>query len=195
VAGEEKDVTGVDPATIARFYNFDWTDGSDAAVGQLGSDGALVTQTYADDEDLAVGDPLSIQTASGDKADVVVRGIYDPPEIERMLGPITIGQQAFDRVFPQPKNRFTFIDAGPDANPALTAAAADFRDHHPTTTLRSDGHESGGRGLPRGGDLGAGVELEAVGGGERDLGDEWLGAGEPEPHAVADGGHGEHLGG
>ena len=31
VAGEEKDVTGVDPATIARFYNFDWTDGSDAA--------------------------------------------------------------------------------------------------------------------------------------------------------------------
>ena len=31
VAGEEQDVTGVDPATIARFYNFEWTDGSDAA--------------------------------------------------------------------------------------------------------------------------------------------------------------------
>src|SRR5215213_5297912 len=27
VAGEEKDVTGVDPATIARFYKFDWTEG------------------------------------------------------------------------------------------------------------------------------------------------------------------------
>ena len=23
-------MTGVDPATIARFYKFDWTDGSDA---------------------------------------------------------------------------------------------------------------------------------------------------------------------
>ena len=128
VAGKEKDVTGVDPATIARFYRFDWTDGSAAAVAQLGTDGALVTQTYAEDQDLAVGEKLSIQTASGDKRTVVVRGIYDPPEIEQMLGAITIGQQAFDEVFPQPKNRFTFLDAGPGANPALTAAAAGFSD-------------------------------------------------------------------
>ena len=76
-----------------------------------------MTQTYADDHDVAVGEPLSIQTASGDKRAVVVRGIYDPPEIEQMLGSITIGQQAFDDVFPQPKNRFTFLDAGPDAEP------------------------------------------------------------------------------
>jgi putative ABC transport system permease protein len=128
VAGEEKDVTGVDPATITRFYNFDWTDGSDAAVAELTTDGALVTQTYADDLDLRVGDPLSIQTASGDKQAVVVAGIYDPPEIEQMLGPITISQQAFDAVFPQPKNKFTFLDAGTDAGPALTAAAAAFSD-------------------------------------------------------------------
>jgi putative ABC transport system permease protein len=77
---------------------------------------------------VAVGDRLSIQTASGEKAEVVVRGIYDPPEIEQMLGAITIAQQTFDDVFPQPKNRFTFLDAGPDANQALTAAAADFSD-------------------------------------------------------------------
>src|SRR4051794_773339 len=128
VGGEEKDVTGVDPATIARFYRFQWTDGSDAALAQLGADGALVTQTYADDQDLAVGDPLSIQTASGDKLNVVVRGIYDPPEIDQMLGPISIARPAFDKVFPQPKNRFTFLDAGADANQALTAAAADFSD-------------------------------------------------------------------
>jgi putative ABC transport system permease protein len=128
VAGEEKDVTGVDPATIARFYNFDWTEGSNAAVAQLSRDGALVTQTYADDQNLAIGKRLSIETASGDKAGIVVRGMYDPPEIEQMLGPITIGRQAFDKVFPQPKNRFTFLDAGPDANQALTAAAAGFSD-------------------------------------------------------------------
>ena len=128
VAGEEKDVTGVDPATIARFYRFAWTDGSGAAVAQLATDGALVTQTYADDQDLGVGDKLSIQTASGDKQEIVVSGIYDPPEIEQMLGSITIAQQTFDEVFPQPKNKFTFLDAGADANPALTAAAAAFSD-------------------------------------------------------------------
>jgi putative ABC transport system permease protein len=128
VAGEEKDVTGVDPATIARFYNFDWTDGSDAAVRQLATNGALVTQTYADDQHVTVGERLSIQTASGDRRAVVVRGIYDPPEIEQMLGSITIGQQAFDDVFPQPRNKFTFLDAGADANRPLTVAAADFTD-------------------------------------------------------------------
>jgi putative ABC transport system permease protein len=128
VAGKEQDVSGVDPATIARFYTFEWTDGSEAAVAQLAAGGALVTQTYADDQDVAVGERLSIQTASGDKLAVVVRGIYDPPEIEQMLGPIAIGQQAFDKVFPQPKNLFTFLDAGPAANQPLTAAAADFSD-------------------------------------------------------------------
>jgi putative ABC transport system permease protein len=128
VAGEEKDVTGVDPATIARFYKFDWTEGSSAAVAQLGSGGALVTHTYADDQDITVGERLSVQTASGDKRAVVVRGIYDPPEIEQMLGSITIAQQAFDEVFPQPKNKFTFLDADADANQALTLAAAGFSD-------------------------------------------------------------------
>jgi putative ABC transport system permease protein len=128
VAGEEQAVTGVDPATIARFYTFDWTDGSDAAVPRLATDGALVTQTYADDNDIGLGDRLPIQTASGDKRTFIVRGIYDPPEIEQMLGAVTIGRQAFDAVFPQPKNLFTFLDAGPDAEQALTAAAADFSD-------------------------------------------------------------------
>ena len=128
VAGEEQDVTGVEPATIARFYNFDWTQGSAAAVGRLASGGALVTQTYADDHDIGLGDRLPIQTASGDKRAVVVRGIYDPPEIDPMLGSITISRRAFDAVFPQPKNRFTFLDAGPEANRALTLAAAGFTD-------------------------------------------------------------------
>ena len=128
VAGEEKDVTGVDPATIARFYNFNWTDGSDATIRRLAADGALVTQTYADGHDITLGARLPIQTASGAKRTVVVRGIYDPPEIEQMLGAITIGRQAFDAVFPQPKNRFTFLAAGPDANQALNAAAAGFGD-------------------------------------------------------------------
>jgi putative ABC transport system permease protein len=128
VAGKEQDVTGVDPATVARFYTFKWTKGTDAAVGQLANGGALVTKTYAHDQNLTVGQRLSIQTASGDKRTVVVRGIYDPPQIQPMLGPITIGQQTFDGAFPQPKNRFTFLDAGPGANHALTVAAGEFTD-------------------------------------------------------------------
>jgi putative ABC transport system permease protein len=128
VDGKEKDVTGVDPKTIADFYTFEWIEGSAEAVGRLGGGGALVTETYADDQDVAVGDRLDIETASGDKRAVVVRGVYDPPEIDQMLGAVTIGRGTFDAVFPQPKNKFTFLDAGPDAGRALTAAAAGFSD-------------------------------------------------------------------
>jgi putative ABC transport system permease protein len=128
VAGKEQDVTGVDPATIGQFYKFKWTDGSAAAIAGLGTDGALVTQSYAEDKNVAIGKRLSVQTASGDKRTVVVRGIYDPPEIDQMLGAVTIGQKTFDEVFPQPKNKFTFLDAAPGAHPELAAVAAGFSD-------------------------------------------------------------------
>jgi len=128
VGGEERDVTGVDPATIAQFYTFAWTKGSDDTVAQLGQDGALVTKTYADDKNVAVGKRLSIKTASGDKRTVVVAGIYDPPDIEQMLGDVTISQAAFDASFPQPKNLFTFIDAPPEASADLAAVAGGFSD-------------------------------------------------------------------
>ena len=48
VQGEEGPISGIDPATIADFYKFDWTDGSQRTLGQLGTDGALVTKDYAE---------------------------------------------------------------------------------------------------------------------------------------------------
>jgi putative ABC transport system permease protein len=128
VAGKDESVTGIDPATIGRFYRFEWTDGSAASVRALGANGALVTKDYADDHKLALGKPLAMVTPSGAKRTLVVRGIYDPPAIDQPLGSISISQRAFDDAFPQPKNLFTFLDAGPGANPALAAAAKGFGD-------------------------------------------------------------------
>jgi putative ABC transport system permease protein len=128
VAGEERAVTGIDPATIGRFYRFAWSEGSETDVSRLGTDGALVTQRYADDQQVAIGDRLSIQAPSGDERSVVVRGIYDPPEIDQLLGEVSIAQQAFDATFPRPQNMFTFLDAGPGADEALAATAAGFND-------------------------------------------------------------------
>jgi putative ABC transport system permease protein len=121
-------VTGVDPATIEQFYKFDWTEGSTQSVRALGTDGALLTEDYADDNNLAVGERLSMLTPSGKRRTFVVRGIYDAPAIDQLLGSIVIPQRTFDAAFPHPKNLFTFIDAGPDANAALTATAKSFGD-------------------------------------------------------------------
>jgi putative ABC transport system permease protein len=128
VAGSDQEVTGIEPATIGRFYHFKWSHGSAASLAALGTGGALVTQDYADDHHLAVGSRVALQTPSGAKRTFAVRGIYDPPSIETMLGEITISRQAFDGAFPQPRNRYTFIDAGPGAEPALTAATQGLSD-------------------------------------------------------------------
>jgi putative ABC transport system permease protein len=128
VQGDETSLTGIEPATIGKYYSFDWVKGNDSTVAKLGVDDALVVQSYAEDHHLGVGSKLDVQSASGDKRTVVVRGIYDPPEIEQMLGAVSITQQAFDQTFPQPKNQFTFIDAPPQAEHALAATASQFND-------------------------------------------------------------------
>ena len=123
VRGEETEVTGIDPATIARFYRFAWTKGSDRTLAGLGSDGALVTKSYADANRLGLGGRLAIQTPSGEKRTLVVRGIYDPPQVRALLNNISISQATFDAAFPSPKNMFTFLDATAGAAGALKAAA------------------------------------------------------------------------
>ena len=128
VEGKETDVTGIDPETIDHFYAFDWVRGDDRTVPALGTDDALVAKSYAEDHHVGIGGKLHVVSPSGDKRTVTVRGIYDPPAIDSMLGVVSITQQAFDQTFPQPKNRFTFLDAKPGAEKALMSTAGEFTD-------------------------------------------------------------------
>ncbi len=125
VQGEETGVTGIDPATIGRFYRFEWTEGS---LQRLGTDGAIVTADYAEEHDLAVGSRLTVQSPSGDEVAAVVRGVYDPPKAKALLYSVSITQAAFDDAFPTPKNAYTFLEAGEGAAPALEAVIADSGD-------------------------------------------------------------------
>jgi putative ABC transport system permease protein len=128
VQGKENTVTGVDPATIARFYSFKWATGSDRTLGQLGSDGALVTKAYADKQHLKVGSAVAITTPSGSKHKVVVRGVYDPPSANQLLGELSVSKQAFDKAFGHPKNAFTFLDVEAGSQQAVEAAAKGMSD-------------------------------------------------------------------
>jgi putative ABC transport system permease protein len=123
VQGKEITITGVDPATIAHFYTFKWTTGSERTLGQLGTDGALVTKGYAEDHHLRVGSPVSLKTASGAKRTLQVRGVYDPPSANQLLGDVSMSQQGFDKAFHNPKNKFTFLDVDAGADARLKAEA------------------------------------------------------------------------
>jgi putative ABC transport system permease protein len=129
VQGKETAISGVDPATIAHFYRFEWSKGSSAeALAHLGADGALVTKDYAGDEHLKLGSALSVTTPSGAERTLVVRGIYDPPSARQLLGPVSMTQKAFDGAFRQPKNSLTLLDADASAAGAIESTADGFGD-------------------------------------------------------------------
>jgi putative ABC transport system permease protein len=128
VKGTEREITGLDPATITHFYSFNWKTGSDRTLGQLGADGAIVTKAYAEDNHLAIGSRVDVTTPAGNKGTLRVRGVYDPPAAEPLLGDISIGHEAFDSAFTTLKDSLTFLDADAGAAAAIRATAVGLGD-------------------------------------------------------------------
>ncbi len=109
VAGSEQNVSGVDPATVASVYTFDWKEGSDAVLAGLGADGAIVEESFANDEGLRVGSRFLLETASGARVELEVKGLYEAPPFWEMLGKVAIDVETFDAAFQDPRNLYTFV--------------------------------------------------------------------------------------
>jgi putative ABC transport system permease protein len=132
VAGSGRNVSGIDPNLITTGYAFDWVEGSDTTLRQLGRDGAIVWENFAEDKNLAVGDTFTIEVPGGKQARLQVNGIVDPPPFYPLLGTVTIAKRRFDTLFEDRRNRFAFLKVagGPSeaAKDAVDAAVADYPD-------------------------------------------------------------------
>ena len=132
VAGIGKYVTGIEPDKIASAYNFDWADGSDDVLSQLGTNGAIVDADFAKDHHLAIGDPFSLLSGSGRSDTLMVKATYDPPPFFQLLGSVSIPKATFDKLYDRPRNQFTFINVPgePDAasEKPIEQALASFPD-------------------------------------------------------------------
>jgi putative ABC transport system permease protein len=131
VAGSEKTIAGV-ATDVGRFYHIDWVEGSDAVLADLGENGAIVQEEFADENDLGVGDSFRLQTPQAERLGFVVRGIYEQPEFSVWLGDAAVSREAFDDAFPRAGDAFTYLDvAGEPTAPTLRAlerAVEDFPD-------------------------------------------------------------------
>ncbi len=108
VFGHQEGVNGVDPATIGRFYRYDFT------AGGMDATGAVIDDGFASEHGLRVGSPLTVTAMSGKTLQLKVSGIEKSPVLDVLgFGPITISQAAFDRTFEQRRNRLTFADGDP----------------------------------------------------------------------------------
>ena len=125
-------VTGIDPATILQTYNFDWKEGDDSVVENLGPDQAIVDAKFAEDNDIAVGDTISVLVPSGRTLELTVAGLYEPPPFYPLLGGISVTTETFDATYDRPRNQFTFVNVssspGDATTESLEAAVADFPD-------------------------------------------------------------------
>jgi putative ABC transport system permease protein len=131
VAGSGKDVSGIDPELITTGYAFDWKEGSDATLAELGSNGAILSEDFAEDESLGVGDTFTIEAPGGASGDFVVKGIADPPPFYPLLGVATIPNTAFAKLFELERNQFTFISVAGEpaaAKESVEQAVATFPD-------------------------------------------------------------------
>jgi ABC-type lipoprotein release transport system permease subunit len=122
---DEVRVDGIDPATISSVYHYDWVQGSDATLGTLGRDGAVIREKWATKHGVGIGDTVVVTNPSGRKSSYTVHGIYTQPrfgQIDPVLGSIAISQQAFDSSFDRPQNAYTFLNAKAGVSDAQTAA-------------------------------------------------------------------------
>jgi putative ABC transport system permease protein len=120
--GQEVAVDGVAP-NFADSVNLTYSQGSNAVIPRLGSNGAIVNKTFADDNGLRIGSPMTITTSEGRPLIVRVAAITDPDATAATLtGEIVISQAAFDARFPRPSDMFVFVQTANGTSSATTAA-------------------------------------------------------------------------
>jgi len=120
-SGSVQQITGLDPKTISQLYNFEWKDGSNASIDNLGPYGAIVDKAFADKENLSVGSRFDLLTEKGETVPLEVKGVYKAPPFYPLLGEVSISLPFFDKLYERPQNLYTFLDVKGGASASTQA--------------------------------------------------------------------------
>ncbi len=117
-------IYGVDPETILDVYRFDWQDGgTDAAVQQLGTTGALLEQQTADSHHLKVGSQFSVLSPQNKSATYTVRGIYKDQVV--LNAGFIVSTAAYDKVAADRTPAFVLITTDPGSSVKTVQSAVE----------------------------------------------------------------------
>lgn len=112
--------TAVSPESQSMF-NVDWTEGSAATLGSLGSDGAFVDKDYAKKHRLHVGSPIDLTFVTGEQKRFTVKGVFDPPTGGSPFGNVTISAATWDSFNQNRRNLYSFVRVRGGASDAALA--------------------------------------------------------------------------
>ena len=90
-------LTSIDPRVALDVFEFDWDEGSDATVNAMTRNDTLVDQAWATDNDVEVGDTLSVTTPTGRQATYTVTGKLN--DTADLWGDFVLTHQALEEDF------------------------------------------------------------------------------------------------
>jgi putative ABC transport system permease protein len=121
--GDTSFITAIDPKGARTVLEFDWDEGSDATVDGMTRDDALVDQAWATDNDVDVGDELSITTPTGKQVTYAVRGKLN--DTADLWGDFVLTQQALEKDFHVRQQGMVLVSYAPGADPDAVRRAVD----------------------------------------------------------------------
>jgi len=109
-------ITALEPVSFARVYKIDWDHGSDAVLESLDNTGTVLTKGFADAHHFHVGTRLSVQTPSGKRIPLIVRGIAT--DNAGLLADLTITLPLARSAFSQRSDAVDFVSYKPGVTDA-----------------------------------------------------------------------------
>ena len=135
--GDKITVTGVD-GDVSKVVDVRWQHGSPAVPAALGEDGAFVDKEYAKEHHLHVGSPIAVETPSGSRMQLAVRGIFAPPKGGSPYGDVTISIPRFDSEYQNPLNLFAFVNIAGGVTAANTRALQRALHSYPDAKIQTE---------------------------------------------------------
>ena len=107
--GGKHSLSGIDPGA-SHIFQMDWKEGSQQTFDTLGNDGAFTDKSFAEDHNLKLGSRFQVLTPGGDRTELTIKGIFDPPAGGSPFAAITIASKVYDKLYTPPQDQFVFFN-------------------------------------------------------------------------------------
>jgi putative ABC transport system permease protein len=114
--GDTSFITSIDPEAARDVFEFDWDEGSDATVDAMTRDDVLLDQAWATDNDVEVGDTISVTTPTGRQATYTVQGKLN--DTADLWGDFVLTHRALDDDFHVRQDSLILVTYAPGADQA-----------------------------------------------------------------------------
>jgi putative ABC transport system permease protein len=107
-------VTGVDPSTVTDALSLEWKNGANNVLAGLNDSSAVVSQDWADGNNVAVGDDIAFITPRGKKVTYKIAGTYDAQV--GMIGDVTVSNDSLVKDWESKDIAFAMVVSSPGTN-------------------------------------------------------------------------------